>query len=351
MTTFFLLFWSRVSLFVCLFVFCCCFFCETKKVNRIFYRVKNLIFLSFLQLFSYFLLFLCFFSFLSQTTLFFFFKSFFKSIFNFLLLLIVDLCHTFSRPFMSIVRGVCGHIKASWDNHSKCLSFSSYSRLSTCWICNNWTENTWDLAELYSARISTMKRKLAKKKKVVQSDSDDNSFNDGITIPQGFTAGGKHHLGGNSTDAIGIHSVSNCHQSPDTRHQSALDTGQPGTGQPGTSHRAPVTRHPGTCHQAAITRHRAPDTSHQAPVNECWVPGTGHQSTRHQPTRHQSVSPGTSQPVNSHQAPVTTHQAPVIRQQTLGTEHRVANYGQRNSEQLLANEPQNSRNTQEYYYH
>ena len=96
------------------------------------------------------------------------FFFFFKSIFDFLLLLIVDLCHTFSRLFMSIVQGVCDHVIASLDNHSKCLSCSSYSRLSACLICNNWTDNTWDLAEkrrLYSARRSTMKRKLAKKKK------------------------------------------------------------------------------------------------------------------------------------------------------------------------------------------
>ena len=65
-------------------------------------------------------------------------------------------------------------------------------------IFKNWTENTWDLA---GRRRSTMKRKIAKKKEVVQSDfSDDNSFNDRITTPQGCTAWGRPHLCGNSSD-------------------------------------------------------------------------------------------------------------------------------------------------------
>ena len=39
---------------------------------------------------------------------------FVKSIFDFLLLLIIDLCHVFSQLFLSIVRDVCEHFKASW---------------------------------------------------------------------------------------------------------------------------------------------------------------------------------------------------------------------------------------------
>ena len=70
-------------------------------------------------------------------------------------------------------------------------------RISTCSVCKNWTENTWDLSNrrrLYCSRRYTMtKRRLVKKKKVVQSDlSDNNSFKDGI----------------NSMDVRSIHSVS-----------------------------------------------------------------------------------------------------------------------------------------------
>ena len=91
-------------------------------------------------------------------------------------------------------------------------------------------------------------------------------FDDGIITPYGFTAGGKPHLGGNSTDATGIHNVS----PPVTGHQAPISftrhwelTGKYtrcqtlGTGQPGTSHRLVNTRH-----QAQGTSHRAPGTSH-----------------------------------------------------------------------------------------
>ena len=50
--------------------------------------------------------------------------SFCKSIFDFLLLLIVFLIY-FSRLLMPIDRCVCGYIQVWWDNHPKCLSCSS----------------------------------------------------------------------------------------------------------------------------------------------------------------------------------------------------------------------------------
>ena len=143
-----------------------------------------------------------------------------------------------------------------------------------------------------------MKRKLAKKMKVVQSDlSDNNSFNDGITTPQGFTAWCWPHLGGNSMDVRSIHSVS----PPVTGHQS------PGISQAGT--RQPVTGHPGTGHQAVITRHRAPVTSHWALVSES---NSRHWSTSHWATRHQSTS---------HQAPVSFTRHRSISSQSLGPSH------------------------------
>ena len=78
-----------------------------------------------------------------------------------------------------------------------------------------------------------MKKKLAKK--IVESDlSDNNSFHDGITTPQGFTVG----VNANNMGAIGTHSMSTRHQSV-SKGTGLLGTGQPGTGQP-------ITCQPGT---------------------------------------------------------------------------------------------------------
>ena len=142
----------------------------------------------------------------------------------------------FSRFFMLIDCGICGHIKAWWDNHPKCLFCSSCFRLSTCSICNLWSKKIWDLADkrrLYSLGKSTMKKKLAKKTKVVHSDvSDDSSFLDGSTTSQGFTAVGKTHLGGNYMSVGGTQSMS-------TRHQSASPVNQ------ASGYQAPVNQAPG----------------------------------------------------------------------------------------------------------
>ena len=193
-----------------------------------------------------------------------------------------------------------------------------------------------------------MKRKLAKRKKVVESDlSDDNSFHDGITTLQGFTAGGKPHLGGNNMRAIGTHSVGPPGTRLVTGHQSASPgTSQPGTGLPGTRQLItgqpgiglPGTGQPGTVHQI-------PSTSSQALVIKWRLPDTGQSITGHHSGNQAPVNQalGNQSPGTRHQS---THQAPVIRQQRLSPEHRVSNYRQRSSEQSLANEPQHSRNTQ-----
>ena len=183
-------------------------------------------------------------------------------------------------------RGLCGHIKAWWDNHPKCLFCSSCSRLSSCSICNLWSQKIWDLADkrrLYSARRPTMK-KLAKKKKIVHSDaSDNNSFLEGSTTSQSLTAGGKTHLGGNYMGARGTQSIS----PPDTGHQAPVS----------------FTRHWSIRHQT--TRHRS--NRHWATYHS--QPGTGLPGTR------QSIlgQPGAGQPVTGHLISGTSHQLPVIR--------------------------------------
>ena len=141
-------------------------------------------------------------------------------------------CHAFSRLFMKIVHGDCGHIKARWDNHQNCLSCSSCSRLSTCSTCSRWSEETWILVDRrrkYSTRRSVMRKKKQNQKKrlAVNSDpSDDNSF-DGSITPPGYTAKGccvrpkcksaSHWSPVNQ--ALGIYHWSTRHRS--TSHQSS----------------------------------------------------------------------------------------------------------------------------------
>ena len=98
-------------------------------------------FISVLSGITYFLVFLCSFiiPFTNDSI------SFQILLFYFLLLFIIDPYHTFWWLLMMTIQGVCGHIKASWDNHSNCLSCSSCSRLSTCLVCNTWTSAVWDL--------------------------------------------------------------------------------------------------------------------------------------------------------------------------------------------------------------
>ena len=162
--------------------------------------------------------------------------------------------------------------------------------------CKTWSSTIWDLTDkyrLYCSRRSTMtKKRLAKKKKIVNLDLS----NDGITTQHGSTAGGRPQSGGIYTDGHIIQSISppgTGHQSPGNRHQSS----SPGTGQPVTGHQSPVIQAPVIGEQ-------------QAPIIQCQLPDTG---TRQPGTWYWS-------PVPRHWAQVTNHQAPVIRLQMLGSE-------------------------------
>ena len=115
-------------------------------------------------------------------------------------------------------------------------------------------------AQIVLLEKTMTKKRLAKKKKIVNSDfSDDNSTKDGIITPHGSTAGGRSqwwHLYGLAY------------------HPEYVDQA------PVTSHRALGTRH---LHQALVNQ--SPVTRHQSPV------------TSHHPPRHLSLS-------GEHQAPV-----------------------------------------------
>ena len=65
----------------------------------------------------------------------------------------LDACDSFSLPFVVVslsmpqIRGSCGHLKGSYDNHSSCLNCSGCFRSSCCSVCLSWPDLTWSLVE------------------------------------------------------------------------------------------------------------------------------------------------------------------------------------------------------------
>ena len=202
---------------------------------------------------------------------------------------------------MNYSRGDCGHIKAQWDNHYSYLSCTSCSRISTCFICSQWSDDVWILAEkrrLHATRrpVMTNRRQNIEKNRNV-SDSSDTISLDGKTILHGFTARGRTHLGGSQMETISNQAIS-----PPV-------TGQPGTGQPVTGHLFTghlFTGHPGTSQ---------PVTGHWSLVNQALV----------------NQSPVNQAPVNQvpvNQAPVNIYQAPVSKYGLTDTGHQSPGIGQ-----------------------
>ena len=199
-------------------------------------------------------------------------------------------------------RGDCGHIKVRWDNHHSCLSCSSCYRISTCYICSQWSDGVWILAEkrrIHATRRSVMTKKRDNKtKKRNVPDSSDTISIDGSTAPHAFTARGRTHLGGSPVEWFSKRAISPpVTGKPDTSQPvtGQLVTGHPGTSHPGTSHQStsqPVTGQPGTSQ---------PVTGH---------PFTGHQSTRHWSFRHQSIFTRHQSSVRKYGKPGTGHRAP-----------------------------------------
>ena len=46
---------------------------------------------------------------------------------------------------MPQIRGSCGHLKGSYDNHSSCLNCSGCFRSNCCSVCHSWSDSTWSL--------------------------------------------------------------------------------------------------------------------------------------------------------------------------------------------------------------
>ena len=77
-------------------------------------------------------------------------------------------CDNFSLPLvmvslsMSQSRGLCGHLKGSYDNHSSCLNCSGCFRSSCCSVCQLWPAWTWSLVA--KRRLFCDRRKMGKTK-------------------------------------------------------------------------------------------------------------------------------------------------------------------------------------------
>ena len=189
---------------------------------------------------------------------------------------------------MTIHCGDCGHIKAHWDNHNKCINCSHCSRESTCSTCSSWSNSVWILAE--NRRILAAKKKAMTARKKSQDpsiSSEERKNKHGSTAAHGGTSWGKTHIGGNS--------LGTCTQGS----TSPLATGQRSPGFPWPTHRPPASRpmektHPAdraclvTGHQSCpVTGHQPPD-SHRPPYK--WA--------RKRLPAYQS--PGTDHPVSGH---------------------------------------------------
>ena len=77
-------------------------------------------------------------------------------------------CDNFSLPLvvvshsMSQSRGLCRHLKGSYDNHSSCLNCSGCFRSSCCSVCQLWPDSTWSLVA--KRRRFCDRRKMGKTK-------------------------------------------------------------------------------------------------------------------------------------------------------------------------------------------
>ena len=85
---------------------------------------------------------------------------------NFLLVLF-DACDNFSLSFVVVslsmpqIRGSCGHLKGSYDNHSSCLNCWGCFRSNCCSVCHSWYDSTWSLV---GRRRRLRDRQMGKKK-------------------------------------------------------------------------------------------------------------------------------------------------------------------------------------------
>ena len=146
---------------------------------------------------------------------------------------------------MHFARGSCGHLKAKWDNHPSCLSYTACLRNSHCSLCSVWSNKVWNLAKKRRLNathrsVITQRRNQKKNKKSIQSDLSDTGSHDGSTAPHNYTARGRTHQGGSPEDQVSDPALS-----------------------------PPVTGHPVTSSSYQSSVNQSP--VNQSPVSQSWV--------------------------------------------------------------------------------
>ena len=104
-----------------------------------------------------------------------------------ILLVSLDACDNFSLPFVVVslsmpkIRGSCGHLKGSYDNHSSCLNCSGCFRSNCCSVCRSWPDLTWSLV---GRRRRFCDRQMGRKKEAkVKERKDSASRNSSSSRP------------------------------------------------------------------------------------------------------------------------------------------------------------------------
>ena len=77
---------------------------------------------------------------------------------------------------MPQIRGLCGHLKGDYDNHSSCINCCCCYRFHGCSVCNFWSDATWALVSRRRLHCDRpMGKKEAKEKKPRNSASRNSS--------------------------------------------------------------------------------------------------------------------------------------------------------------------------------
>ena len=109
------------------------------------------------------------------------FHAFFLSLsrpLNKVSLVSLDACDNFYLPLVVVslsmpqIRGSCGHLKGSYDNHSSCLNCSGCFRSNCCSVCRSWPDLTWSL---FGRRRHFCDRQMGRKKEAKVKERKDST--------------------------------------------------------------------------------------------------------------------------------------------------------------------------------
>ena len=238
------------------------------------------------------------------------------------------------EPSVRQVRGDCGHLKASYDNHTDCrrccvAKQNDCSQSNPCEVSSHWSQDTWrtlSSARSYASRKPSRQRSVNRAPPVPTvsqptlsgSDSGPKSTRTDGPADEPDSLPSQKAISRPSTSVTERAEAPTGHRSPGTGHRSPV-TGHrspgrhPVSDRPSTGRRSPV-----STSDRASTGHRAPGTGHRAP-------GTGQRSAtkgtlpsdrRPSPVRTTSISrpTGTSQKSSTRRTSVTTKSRPALKE-------------------------------------